>query len=54
MTVNDLLKRVDKEDYDKVIIINDGKGWTNITGKVSVDNSKIVLFLDDNCIYGDD
>lgn len=54
MTINDLLKRLNKEDYDKVIIISDGKGWTNIKGEVKIDNSSITLYEDDNAIFSDD
>lgn len=53
MTLNDLLKRIDKQDYDKVIIISDGKGWTNIEGKVGITDSCITLYKDDNTIFSD-
>ena len=51
MTVNDLLKRVPKEDYDKVIIFSDGIGWSNI----NIDNKSndIVITLADNAIFSD-
>lgn len=45
MTLKDLLKRISEEDYDKVIVVSDGKGWTNIEGKIEVDCSTITLFL---------
>lgn len=54
ITVNDLLKRLNKEDYDKVIIISDGKGWTNIKGKINITDSSIILYEDDNTIFSDD
>lgn len=45
MTLNDLLKRVSKEDYDKVIVISkDEIGWNNIEGKISINESTITLF----------
>lgn len=47
MTLNDLLKRIPKEDYDKVIVVSDGKGWTNIEGYIenNKNTSVITLFL---------
>lgn len=45
MTLNDLLKRVSKEDYYKVIIVSDGIGWENIEGKIKTNESTITLFL---------
>jgi hypothetical protein len=45
MTLNDLLKRVSKDDYDKVIVISkDGIGWNNIEGRIKIDESTITLF----------
>ena len=45
MTLNDLLKRVSKDDYDKVIVISkDEIGWNNIEGKIKIDESTITLF----------
>lgn len=35
MTLNDLLKRVSEEDKDKVIVLIDGKGWSNVEVKVA-------------------
>ena len=51
MTVNDLLKRVPKEDYDKMIIFSDGVGWSNI----NVDNKSndVVITLADNVMFSD-
>lgn len=53
MTVKDLLKRIPKEDYDKVIILSDGIGWTNI-GKVVINESNIIIYKDRNEIFTDD
>lgn len=50
MTVNDLLKRIKKEDFDKVIVLSDGIGWTNIK-KIIVDNSTITLIEDKHDIF---
>ena len=45
MTLNDLLKRVSKEDYDKVIVISKNEiDWNNIEGKIKIDESTITLF----------
>lgn len=49
MTVNDLLKRIPKEDYNKVIVISDGEGWTNISGNVEIGENIITLY--DENIY---
>jgi len=47
MTVNDLLKRIPKEDYDKVIILGDyQEGWCNLSGKVNIDQSTIIHYID--------
>lgn len=46
MTLKDLLKRVSEDDYDKVIIISDGVGWNNISGKIKIEESIITLFVD--------
>jgi hypothetical protein len=46
ITLKDLLKRVKKEDYDKVIVISDGKGWNNIENNIVIDGSTITLFED--------
>lgn len=50
MTVKDLLKRLKEEDYDKVIIISDGVGWTNID-KIQVNESNITLTLDNEPLF---
>ena len=54
MTVKDLLKRLEMEDLDKVIVISDGIGWGNISGKITIDESTITLFEDKNEIFTDD
>lgn len=54
MTVNDLLKRLDKEDYDKVIVITDGVGWTNVSGKLIKDGGTVGIMATDNSIFSDD
>ena len=53
MTVKDLLKRLEMEDLDKVIVISDGVGWTNIS-KLSIDNSTITLFEDKSELFTDE
>ena len=52
MTLNDLLKRVENEDRDKMIIYIDGKGWTNVD--VQVSENMIMIVSDDNRIFSDD
>jgi hypothetical protein len=52
MTFRDLLKRVKPEDYDKVIIYNDGVGWTNID--VEINKCTIDICNSDNAIFSDD
>ncbi|HEY5563894.1 MAG TPA: hypothetical protein VIK72_19435 [Clostridiaceae bacterium] len=51
MTVYDLLKRIEKEDYHKVIVFNDGKGWTNV--KLVNTISEITLVAGNNTIFSD-
>ena len=47
MTINDLIKRLKKEDYDKVIIFKDiDGGWTNVNLKI--EESTITLTPDTN------
>lgn len=47
MTINDLLKRIPTEDYDKVIIIGDDqKGWCNLSGEVNINQSTISIYPD--------
>ena len=46
ITLKDLLKRVSEEDYDKVIVISDGKSWANIENNIVIDTSIITLFED--------
>lgn len=41
MTLNDFLKRVSKEDLNKMIIFRDNKGWSNI--KLEVNDNEIVI-----------
>ena len=48
ITLKDLLKRVSEDDYDKVIVISDGKGWNNIENNIVIDESTITLFEDKN------
>lgn len=44
MTVNDFLKRIDIEkDKDKMIIISDGVGWTNLD-HLSIKENSIELY----------
>lgn len=35
MTLNDLLKRICDEDKDKVILFTDGKGWSNVSVRIT-------------------
>ena len=53
MTVKDLLKILSEEDYDKVIILSDGIGWTNI-GRIKINESNITIYEDRNEIFTDD
>lgn len=53
MTLKDLLKRVKPEEYDKVIIVSDGKGWTNIGSKVIKTESTIMLTIDREPLFDD-
>ena len=41
MTLNDFLKRVSKEDLNKMIIFRDSRGWSNI--KLEVNDNQIVI-----------
>lgn len=53
MTLNDLLKRVKKEDYDKVIIFKDiNGGWTNVNLKI--DECTLTLKPDTKLIFTSD
>jgi hypothetical protein len=52
VTVKVLLKRLKPEDFDKVIIFSNGKGWTNIN--ITVNENDITLIGDNNCIFSDD
>lgn len=54
MTINDLLRRVNEKNYDKVILFSDGIGWTNISGKVDINESSIKIYSDDNTMFSDD
>ena len=51
MTVNDFLKRLTEEDKDKMIIISDGEGWSNVWFK-KTDND-IIIYCDDNTLFSD-
>lgn len=44
MTLNDFLKRVSKEDLNKMIIFRDSRGWSNI--KLEVNENQIVISED--------
>ena len=54
MTVNDLLKRLKPEDYDKVIILGDSNGWSNISGRVDVWESTVSIFADYSRPFSDE
>lgn len=54
MTLKDLFERVPKEDYDKILIHSDGKGWSNIWFKNEKNDSAIVLYDENNAIFTDD
>lgn len=41
MTLNDFLKRVSKEDLNKMIIFRDSRGWSNI--KLDINDNQIVI-----------
>ena len=45
MTVNDFLRRIQKSDYDKVIVLCDGEGgWTNVELPLEITESAIKLY----------
>ena len=45
MTLNDFLKRIDTlKDKDKMMILSDGKGWSNIN--IEVNENNIVISPD--------
>lgn len=52
MTLNDLLKRVKHEDYDKVIVFSDGIGWSNID-EVLVGGSTISLVVEKEPLFSE-
>ena len=53
MTLNDFLKRIDKErDKDKIILFREGKGWSNID--VEVKDSEISIFSSTNSPFKSD
>ena len=55
MTVNDFLRRLNKDDYDKCIIWGDSEiGWTNISGKIKITDSTISLYENPNRIFSDE
>ena len=41
MTLNDLFKRITEDDKDKVIILSDGQGWSNVN--VTITDTAIVI-----------
>lgn len=51
MTLNDLLKRIDISDREKVMIFTDGRGWSNVDIKVS--DTAIVIRPDYNIPFDD-
>lgn len=52
MTLNDFLKRIKAEDMDKTIIYSDGKGWENISFKIT--DTDIIIYGDENPLFFDD
>ena len=53
MTVGDFLKRIDPEkDKDKMLILDDGEGWSNI--EISKGESKIVIRADCSSPFSDE
>jgi len=52
MTINDLLKRVSEEDYDKTILFTDGVGWSNIDVKIT--DNDILVSRSSNALFSDD
>lgn len=53
MTVNDFLKRLKPEDYDKVMVYRDRQGgWSNIW--FTVNECGIDIIDEDNAIFSED
>lgn len=52
MTLNDLLKRVENEDKDKMILYSEGIGWTNIDIKIY--QNAIMIVSEDKRIFSND
>lgn len=52
MTVDDLLKRLKKKDYDKCILLSDGIGWTNIK-LLKITDSNVYIIPDYNMPFED-
>jgi len=53
MTVGDLKKRLKLLDEDKVIIITDGKGWSNIDKIESKGLSEVQIIMETEPIFSD-
>ena len=51
MTLNDLLKRVTEDDKNKVLILSDYKGWTNV--QVAITDTTIVISPDITMPFND-
>ena len=52
MTVGDFIKRVAPEDLDKMMILTDGDGWSNLNIEIKAD--KVEVTPDRNEIFSDD
>ncbi len=55
MTLNEVIEEIKKQtdDFDKVVLLSDGYGWTNISS-IKVTESAIELHHDRNEIFSDD
>lgn len=53
MTLKDFLKRVNKEDLEKMMILSDGIGWSNLEIEVTENEIKL-LPCKNNSPFGSD
>lgn len=55
MTVGDLIKQLENEDKDKIVVFRDSmNGWCNFKKIVENTNSCIVLIEDTDCPFSDE
>ena len=55
MTVGDLLKQLENEDKDKIVLFKDSmNGWCNFKKIIGSTNSYIVLKEDTTCPFSDE